>query len=133
MACNYFTADFIWCELCTNHAMVLKPLFGDCFGYELVLVRLQHCAASVCFHVIIWILVVSVQGQRCNDAVFEATTPKLVKTPQKISCPNANAHTISASAESMFPTLAPATAQPDATCKTYFALELTHNALHTQA
>ena len=84
-------------------------------------------------HVFIWILVVSVQGQRCNDAVFEATTPKLVKTPQKISCPNANAHTISASAESMFPTLAPATAQPDATCKTYFALELTHNALHTQA
>ena len=50
MACNYFTADFIWCELCTNHTMVLKPLFGDCFGYELVLVRLQHCAASVCFH-----------------------------------------------------------------------------------
>lgn len=44
------------------------------------------------------------------------------------------AHThISVSAESLFPTQAPATAQPDAACKNYFALELTYNALHTMA
>jgi len=65
---------------------------------------------------------------------IEANTSTLVKTPQEISCPNADAHThIGVSAESMFPTQAPATAQPDATCKNYFALELTHKALHTQA